>query len=469
MAVQSVAQGIPSSTPSRSLHWGDFLTINSYFVGLGYLWNSINSLSLLAIIPIMVGTLNQGTAIAVTQVTGMIIAMLVQPAAGALSDRLTSRWGRRRPYMLAGTLGDMLFLAGVAWAFAQPLTANGMKMAAGWPITDNADYWLLFAMYCGLQFTSNVAHGAAQGLIPDLVPDRQRGAASGVKALIDVLIIVVMGMTAPQIVQSGGTVAGGFQILMLVVAAVLLLFLFINWISVREVPLKPEFVPSASVKAALARSFHISGERDPDYVWLLASRLFILAGAAIVRTFSLLFIADSILAGRENATMLATGIQGNLVTVVGAVVLIIAIPAGILSDRWGRKPFNIGGALVAALGAFLFTIVKNNQLMLGPVAMSDLMAAGMVFGLGYGAFNSVNWAWATDLIPEQEAARYLGLSNLATAGGIGLSMLAGVLLDVFNRQSPGLGYTVIFVLSAVWLALGALIALKVRETRTQRA
>ena len=85
---------------------------------------------------------------------GLIIAMLVQPAIGLLSDRSTSRFGRRRPFIFVGALLDLLFLLMIAVS---------------------GNYWVLLVSVLLLQFSSNISHGPLQALIPDLVPEKQRG------------------------------------------------------------------------------------------------------------------------------------------------------------------------------------------------------------------------------------------------------------------------------------------------------
>jgi len=102
--------------------------------------------------------------------TGLALAMVIQPIAGAISDRSRSRWGRRRPCIVAGTLGDLVFLAIMALA---------------------GNFWILFAGYCLLQLSSNIAHGPYQGFIPDLVPEDKKGLASGMKGLVELLALVI--------------------------------------------------------------------------------------------------------------------------------------------------------------------------------------------------------------------------------------------------------------------------------------
>ena len=88
---------------------------------------------------------------------------------------------------------------------------------------------------------------------------------------------------------------------------------------------------------------------------------------------------------------------------------------------------------------------------------TGIAVLGAVIGLGMGVFSAVNWAWATDLVPAHEAGRYLGLSNLATAGSAATARLVGPLIDLVNGWRPNLGYAVMFAIAT----LGALVALAI--------
>ncbi|MFQ6116861.1 MAG: hypothetical protein ACE5LQ_01195, partial [Candidatus Bipolaricaulia bacterium] len=76
-----------------------------------------------------------------------------------------------------------------------------------------------------------------------------------------------------------------------------------------------------------------------------------------------------------------------------------------------------------------------------------------------------NWALATDLIPKAEAGKYLGLTNLATAGGGAIARLGGPLIDFFNARQPGQGYVVLFIFTCFLFLLGTAVLTKVREIR----
>lgn len=80
---------------------------------------------------------------------------------------------------------------------------------------------------------------------------------------------------------------------------------------------------------------------------------------------------------------------------------------------------------------------------------------------------STNWALATDLAPRDEAARYLGLTNIATAGGGALARLQGPIIDLLNVRRPGSGYLALFVVCVIFVLLGTGLVLRVQTQRGQ--
>ena len=134
------------------------IALSAYWLAINYLWQGMGALILPRLIVGTVASGHRGTALAVISAGGAILAILVQPAAGALSDRCRLPWGRRRPFMLAGTLGDIACLFGLSIA---------------------GSYAALLIPYFALQICSNTAEGAYQGLLPDQVPSHERGRAAG--------------------------------------------------------------------------------------------------------------------------------------------------------------------------------------------------------------------------------------------------------------------------------------------------
>ena len=364
-------------------------------------------------------------------VAGLVLAMVIQPLAGGLSDRTHSRWGQRRPWILLGMLCSLIFLA-------------GMAVASG--------YWGLLAGYLFLQIASNAAHGPAQGLIPDLVPDERRGLASGIKNLFDMGGLVVASLVAGQLMGDGNP-----TLAFAVIGGVLAVSGLVTVLGTPESPtLDPQ--DSAAGDDRLAGRSHeslrgllrVDFRRYPEYTWLIISRFFILLGIYAVQSFVQYYIRDWLKMPNP------AEVTGNLLATIGLALTLLVFPAGLLSDRFGRRTLNMVAGALAAVGIFLLIFVRD---------VSSLYVFGGIIGMATGIFVSVNWALATDLIPSEEAGKYLGLSNLATAGSGAVSRLAGPLIDGVNALRPGayLGYPTLFLLASASALLGTVLMLRIRK------
>jgi len=404
----------------------EYVSISVYWFALSYLWNSVHPIILPTLVPLMAPPALKGSALGVLTSLGLLVAVVVQPLSGAVSDRTSSRWGRRKPFILAGTLFDLLFLLGLALA---------------------GNYWILLAAYLALQISSNTAQGPYQALIPDLVPEGRRGAASGAKQLAEILGVVVTALVTAHLVGRGQ-----IPLALTAMGALLLATMLVTILSARDQPRAT--APRTSIALAWPQGLSSS------YLWLLASRLLILLGMNMVRNFALYFMADVL--NMPNAA-LATG---DLLAVIAIYVLIVAYPAGHISDRLGRKRMNFFSALLGAMGAFLLPFSSGRVVLsLLGLEFTDVLIYGGLIGLSAGVFLSSNWALATDLIPREQAAGYLGITNLATAGAGVLAGLGGPLIDIFNARQPGSGYLVLFLSATAAYLLGALALAGVREPR----
>lgn len=419
----------------RRLRAIDYLTINLYWFALSFLANSMGVLIQPVLVAALVPEEVKGTALGVMNALGLVVAIVIQPMMGAVSDRSTARWGRRRPYILLGTSLDLVFLTLIGLA---------------------GNYWLLFAGVLLLQFASNTAHGPLQGLIPDLVPEERRGRVVGVKQLLEIIGMIAGYLVSGYFLAQGQTwLALGSIMAILALAALLTVSL------VREEPLKE--APTEPLLGHLLRTFNIDIRRYPDFAWWVVSRLFILLGMNLVRNYAIYYFGH--LRGLSEAE--AAGWASVLMAVIAVGIAIISYPAGHLTDRVGRKPLNIISGILGAFGAFLFVFAKGETLFLvAGLEVIDLLAYGAVIGLAAGIFLSANWVWAIDLVPQEEAGRYLGISNLATAGaGVVAGFVGGPLIDIFNALRPGLGYTALYLAAVLTFIVGTAFLVKVRETR----
>jgi MFS family permease len=419
----------------------DYLTINLYWLALSYLWNSLGRIVLPVLISSLVAPEVESTSLGILTSVGLIIAVVVQPVAGALSDRSTFRWGPRRPYLLVGTIGQLIALAGIILA---------------------PSYAALFLSYSLLQFLSNVAHGPYQGLIPDRVPPERWGTASGVKQFFEISALIVTSLVTAKLVGQSQT-----DLALVIMMGLLLGTMLITMFTVHEEPLSLDEVPSGSVLSTVLRTFQIDVRRYADYVWLLVSRLFILVGVNLISNFALYFIRDVIVPGAPDPERAATELTGVLLALIAVAILVLSYPAGYISDRLGRKPLVVLSGLLGMLGSFLLCFAHGRTLLtLSGFAVSDVLAFGSVLGLSLGLFLSADWAWATDLVPDDEAGRYLGISNLATAGaGVVSGFLGGPLIDVFNARQPNQGYLALFAAAFACFLLGTIVLRRVRDVR----
>src|SRR5512141_186297 len=165
----------------KKLSLPKMLVLNAYWVGLSFMWNALHPIILPAVLLNYVPDAKKNTYLGLLTFLGLILAMVIQPLSGALSDGWKSRFGRRRPLIVFGTLFDFIFLSILAWG-------GGLV-------------WL-FIGYIGLQLSLNIAHGPLQGLLPDVVPQTQLGVASSLKTFMDMLALIVASLLAGRLINA---------------------------------------------------------------------------------------------------------------------------------------------------------------------------------------------------------------------------------------------------------------------------
>jgi Na+/melibiose symporter-like transporter len=373
----------------------------------------------------LVGQAQQSTYLGLITFAGLIIAMLVQPVAGAISDRAGFRWGRRRPLIVLGSIAAILLLLGMGAA---------------------ASYTAIFALWCLAQMSLNVAQGPFQAFIPDLVPPGKRGLASGVKNLIEIggaaALALLIGFFMGRYLLDAD---GPWLWLSLGVLGLILLAAMLATLTIKEKPISG-ISPLFSF-SLLYECFRVNVKMRSWFILFLVSRLLFIMGYSTLQGFALYYFQDVV--GFSNPAELTA----SLVTAVGVAVLVAVYPAGRLSDKFGRRPLLIFSGLLAALGIAIIYLTRTYYV---------IIIAGSLIGIAAATFLSANWARATDLIPGEEAARYLGLTNLATAGGAALARLIGPAIDFFNRQDAGLGYSVMLGACFAYFIISSILSWRIR-------
>jgi MFS family permease len=194
-----------------------------------------------------------------------------------------------------------------------------------------------------------------------------------------------------------------------------------------------------------------------SFVWWIVNRLLFFTAVVGIYSFLLYFVKDMF----NLTTNEAAGVSSILSADVGAFLIVAALLSGIISDRIGRKGLlMLAGVLAAA--ALLLMVMLPSYVM--------LFISGALLGVAVGIFNTVNWALGTDLVPSDQAARYLGISNLAGAGaGMIASGIGGSLIDYVNLKLPGstAGYLAIFASFAALCVVSSVVLLAIHEPARQ--
>lgn len=347
-----------------------------------------------------------------------VCALVAYPLTGALSDRTTSRFGRRRPWILGGAL-----------LFAVALILLGLQHE----LVGVGVFWSLALIgFC-------VLTAALTASISDQVPVNQRGYVSGWISAPQA-VGTVIGVMLVTVVITGQF--AGYTVL--AVLLVLLVLPFVLW--------TPDAVLAADQRepltlARLIEGFWISPRRYPDFGWTLLSRILVNLGNAFGTTMLLYFLQFGLNDKSAEDDLLV------LILIYMAFVVLASLFLGRLSDRLGRrKMFVFAASALQAAAALMLALLPS----LG-VAM---VAAGLL-GLGYGCFLSVDQALATQVLPTaQTRGKDLGIMNIATAVPQAVAPLLGAFIVAVL-----VGFQGLFILAAVATLLGALAVLPIRSVR----
>jgi MFS family permease len=397
------------------------LVVNAQWGGLSFMWSALHPVVLPAMLVALVPSAQKNTYLGLLTFTGLMIAMVLQPVAGEVSDRWISPFGRRRPLMTIGTLlaALLLFVLGGAATLA----------------------WI-FAGYVGLQIGSNLAQGPLQGLLRDRVPPAQLGVASSIKVFLDLASLVAASLIAGRLI---GAVSGGQSATFLVIMSLLLGTAAVTILGTREEPTSdPGGRSDRTMPDELIPVLHA----EPGYWWLIAERAAFLLGVYGLQAYGQYYLQDA-LAVPDPARE-----AGNLLAIIGAGTIVFVIAGGWLSDRLGPRRILLAASALAATGMLL---------MLPSTHIGAVYGAGSLIGAGLGLFLTSNWAFANSLAPPAQAGRHMGLTNIATAGAAAMARLEGPVVDWLNAARPDAwwGYQGVFIFGAASILLSTLFLARV--------
>ena len=408
------------------------LLLSCYWLAYNLQWAALLAIMLPSQVAAIAGPDRKELVIGIVTSVGALFSLVLTPVAGARSDRSRSRFGRRRPYIAWGTALNIVFL---------------LAMAAIGPGTGLVAFALA---YLGVQLGSNWAGGPYAALIPDVVPVAGRGAASGWMALMSTVGTLAGVLAAGQLVRPGHYLPAAA-----VIAAVLAIATVATCAGVREVPQVATAAASGPAIGSPLRTFLPDPRAHRDFYWVLATRCLVGMGIYSVFSFFQYFLADVIGVARPEQQ------ASYLIGIIIAAGIPTSLVAGARSDRIGRKPLVYASGALMALASLAFVFAGYGR------SLPWMFAVGAVFGIGYGAYQAVDWALAIDVLPPGgDAGRDMGIWHVALVLPQVLApALSGLLLAAFKPVTPVIGYTVVFAVTAVWFVLGTVLVSKVRSAR----
>lgn len=361
---------------------------------------------------------NKFTNLSIATVVGVLAAVITNPIAGALSDRTTSRLGRRRPWFLVGSILSAVTLA---------LLANATSFLA------LVAWWAIF------HIAANAILAGLSAVVPDQVPVRQRATVSAFVSLSLPLGAVVGALLVTRVAGSPQMAYYIFIGLLLVVMALFMLVL-------RDRPLPREAAPRFHLGAFLA-GFWVNPVKYPDFGWAWLTRFLVYLSYFTSLGYLLYFLQDAV-----HYQKAAQGVTTFQIILTGT-LLIASVVSGMLSDRLQRrKVFVMGASLVIALSFLILAFFQ---------VWPAVELAGGVLGIGFGAYLGVDIALITQLLPSANTrGKDLGVINIANAlpQVVGVTVAAFV-VNIFHS------YTVLFVIAAILAVLGAVLIQRIKSVR----
>jgi MFS family permease len=444
MALSGAAIGI---RPTRLLPWKQLALISVYWLGINMVWGGYEWFGQ-AQIELMVGEGARGLTTAVLETLGALVAIVVVPTVGTISDYTSTRFGRRKGYIISGAAFDLLFLSGLALlAMPEPPGWDGEALGSTGVLV------LYAALFLSLQFSSNVGQGPYQGFVPDLVAEPQVGTASGAVGVMRTL----GNIGGAVIMLTLGNALGQWGLSLFLIGVVELLLAILTFIFVDDGP--PGRPRAGRSWASIAReAWGLDILRERSFLRMTAVRFLFLAGTSIFINVSKWYLDDSMGLSVDEQSM--WGLVGLGAAGVGTASA--AVPAARLSNRTGRKPVIWMACLVAGIGLALIAVAPSP-----PLAVIGLA----LMGTGAGAYLAVDWALMTETIPLVTSGRYMGLANIANsiAGPVGLLIVGPLVLDLFTQAGMiELGPRAAVAVGIPALALAAFILIGVHPRRDPR-
>ncbi len=359
----------------------------------------------------LVGIANAPGKLAMVTSIGAMLSIIANPFFGRLSDRTTSKWGMRRPWLLLGLAGGGAGIVVVAFA------PNVGMVLLGW---------------CCAQVFLNAVLAALVAVMPDHVPVDQRGFVSGVLAVC-LPLASVLGTYLVQIFDQN------VLTMLLVPCAVGASLVLVFTLRLQDRRLDAVDRPPWSLRE-FAGTFYVNPRTHPDFAWAFVSRFFFFMGYAFLVTYQAYYLIAQLGSDEDDVPH-----QIYLATLAQSSALIVtAVLMGRFSDRTGRrKRFVLMAAVIYGLALFIIASADSVQAYLLGMALG---------GVGFGMYTAVDLALVVDVLPDpSQAAKDLGVLNIAAAVPFSLAPAIAPLMLSLGDGS----YRLLFVIAGTCALIGA--------------
>ena len=407
-------------TSKRSI--GYLLGMSTLMFGANVVWVSYNSILLPTLVENVV-LQKKGLVVGLIGFFGTLIGIIVSILAGIISDHTASKWGKRTPAILTGALVSLPFI-GLPTLFLSPAW-RAFLLPAALPI--------ILLSYCGMQFFTNVGNGAWWPLLVDVVPENQRGTASGIQGFLTLLGAAVGIVAITTLNQNGQT-----GLALWLVGGVFALTGILNALVIKGEDKPADDVERISLWKAVRDMFKVR-TRVAVFFWMVVALLLANMGINSMQFFARYFFEVYFPSISPDAAFRTMGGISLVVT------MLAAVGAGVLSDKIGRRTLILAAMFLCAIATLLMGMTDDFILFL---VMAAIRSAAI------GPIMATAPALASDLAPKDEAGQYMAYNNLTTGlSGAFSCLIFGVHLITMTKTA----FMNLFVISAIFFLIGGIV------------
>ncbi|KAK6187671.1 hypothetical protein SNE40_005647 [Patella caerulea] len=490
-------------TPPEVLSKLSVILLNMTSFGLNFMVLLLSVEVIPSQIEALVGDTAKGSWFGAMVAGGAAITFFFSPIFGMISDRLKYKMGRRRPVMMIGTLFSCIGLIGMAFSAPQvnvstdgDVITNNItchrdlvlgRCQAFWngtipnyqptkinpqpggvllpsktpgrdtpqtlqePVGNLALYIVFFLLVILSQSAVTVPFNA---LVADKSHPSQRGFNSGVMGAM-----ILLGNVSGAAVGLSFSHIGVLSIYGCIIG-ILILSVTITCISTGETPGK-EDINTHPLDCKLIFCGFWEPLKEHDFRWVFLTRFLMQQGVSTITGFLEYWLGDMV--QLPNCWTASTSVAVMLLPLLFAAACSSVI-FGVLSDRTGHRKI-----IVMSAAFFMATSALTDAFIQGDYAFYVAVVMAFIFGVGFGAFTSVDFALVMDVLPdEKDKAKDIAVWHLALVLPQALATpIGGVILDIFEKVNCeiGLGYIILFLVTAAYFVLSGSFVFKIRRAK----